>query len=109
MAPVRSKVRQGVARLTDIPNIGPSVAGDLRRLGITEPAQLAAKNPLALYQKLARMDGAPHDPCLLETFMAAVEYMQGGRAQNWWEYTERRKRMLAPKAVRRKPSSAKGK
>ena len=33
------KVRE-VARLEDIPNVGPAVAGDLRRLGITSPAGL---------------------------------------------------------------------
>ena len=47
--PRRKSARTGVARLTDIPNIGVSVAGDLRRLGITEPRGLVGKSPLALY------------------------------------------------------------
>jgi hypothetical protein len=104
-----SRARRGVARLIDIPNVGPSVAGDLRRLGISEPARLAGKDPLVLYRKLARLDGAAHDPCLLDTFMAAVEYMEGGPARKWWEYTERRKRLLARKGPRKDPASLKGK
>ncbi len=31
-------VRERVRTLTDLPNIGPACAADLRRLGITEPA-----------------------------------------------------------------------
>ncbi len=27
-----------IARLEDIPNVGPAIAGDLRRLGITTPS-----------------------------------------------------------------------
>lgn len=105
----KTDARTGVPRLTDIPNIGVSVADDLRRLGIAEPVQLAGKDPLALYNTLARLDGAPHDPCLLDTFMAAVDYMEGGRARKWWEYTARRKRLLSRgKAVPAK-GPAKGK
>jgi predicted flap endonuclease-1-like 5' DNA nuclease len=37
-------VRQ-VARLEDIPNVGPAVAADLRRLGITSPAELLGRDP----------------------------------------------------------------
>ena len=35
--------RRGIARLEDIPNVGPSIAGDLRRLGITAPADLVGR------------------------------------------------------------------
>jgi predicted flap endonuclease-1-like 5' DNA nuclease len=34
-----SAVRE-VVRLEDIPNVGPSIAADLRQLGITTPAEL---------------------------------------------------------------------
>jgi hypothetical protein len=33
----RSSERRDVARLQDIPNVGPAIAADLRRLGITSP------------------------------------------------------------------------
>ena len=108
--PRRKSARTGVARLTDIPNIGVSVAGDLRRLGITEPRGLVGKSPLALYRKLARLDGAAHDPCLLDTFMAAVDYMEGGPPRKWWAYTASPKKLLAgaPKG-KKAAGSAKGK
>jgi predicted flap endonuclease-1-like 5' DNA nuclease len=34
------------SRLEDLPNIGTSIAGDLRGLGIYSPAELATHNPL---------------------------------------------------------------
>src|ERR1022692_2080930 len=37
-------VRQ-IARLQDIPNIGPAIAADLRQLGITLPAELPGRDP----------------------------------------------------------------
>jgi hypothetical protein len=40
-------------------------------------------------------DGQRHDPCLLDTFIAAVRYMEGGPKKPWWEYTAQRKRELA--------------
>ena len=36
---------QDVAALEDIPNVGPAVAADLRRLGITAPADLLGRDP----------------------------------------------------------------
>ncbi len=87
-------VRQ-VARLEDIPNVGPAVAADLRRLGIATPARLPGRDPCALYDELCRITGRRHDPCLLDTFIAAVRYMEGGPKQPWWAYTAERKRELA--------------
>ena len=88
------KVRE-VARLEDIPNVGPAVAGDLRLLGITSPAGLPGRDPYALYDELCRLTGQRHDPCLLDTFIAAVRYMEGGPKKPWWAYTAERKRELA--------------
>ena len=65
----RKKLAKGVrqvARLEDIPNIGPSIAADLRQLGITTPAELPGRDPYALYDDLCRITGQRHDPCLLE-------------------------------------------
>ena len=87
-------VRQ-VARLEDIPNVGPAVAGDLRQLGIATPAGLPGRDPYALYDELCRITGHRHDPCLLDTFIAAVRYMEGAPKRPWWKYTAERKRELA--------------
>lgn len=88
------KVRE-VARLEDIPNVGPAVAGDLRRLGITSPDGLPGRDPYGLYDELCRITGQRHDPCVLDTFIAAVRYMGGAPKTPWWNYTAERKRVLA--------------
>src|SRR5438067_11385693 len=71
MVQQRKKAAKGVrqiARLEDIPNVGPAVATDLRRLGITTPGKLPGRDPYALYDDLCRRTGQRHDPCLLDTF-----------------------------------------
>ena len=88
------KVRE-VARLEDIPNVGPAVAGDLRQLGIMSPAGLPGRDPYALYDELCRITGHRHDPCVLDTFIAAVRYMEGAPKRPWWKYTAERKRNMA--------------
>lgn len=88
------RVRQ-IARLEDIPNVGPAVAADLRQLGVTSPAGLPGCDPYALYDELCRITGHRHDPCLLDTFIAAVRYMEGAPKRPWWEYTAERKRGMA--------------
>ena len=40
--------------LTDIPNIGKSMAADLHSLGITTPQQVRAMDPLEMYGQLDR-------------------------------------------------------
>jgi Pathogenicity locus len=81
--------------LEDIPNIGPSIADDLRQLGITSPSDLLGRDPYAMYDDLCRITGQRHDPCLLDTFIAAVRFMEGEPKKPWWKYTAERKRELA--------------
>ncbi len=88
------KPRTGVKTLRDIPNIGPRTAEDLNRMGITRPHQLAGKDGLALYRKLCKADGMRHDPCVIDVFMAAVDYMNGAPKRDWWWYTPQRKKLL---------------
>lgn len=87
-------VRQ-LARLEDVPNVGPAIAADLRRLGIAVPADLPGRDPYALYDDLCRITGQRHDPCVLDTFIAAVRFMEGAPAKPWWKYTAERKREMA--------------
>jgi hypothetical protein len=94
----RVKARRAVARLEDIPNVGPSIAGNLRRLGITSPDDLPGRDPYALYDDLCRITRVRHDPCLLDVFIAAVRYMSGESKRPWWKYTAERKRELASRA-----------
>ena len=84
-------------RLEDIPNIGPSIADDLRALDIFEPAQLCGQDPYELYARSNAVAGVVQDPCLCDAFIAAVRFMEGGPARPWWFYTSERKRRLAEK------------
>ena len=93
------KKREELARLEDIPNVGPAVAGDLRKLGINEPDDLVGRDPYAMYDDLCRLTGQRHDPCLLDTFIAAVRFMAGEPKKPWWKYTAERKRELAARSA----------
>src|SRR5215207_5602798 len=64
--------RKQVSVLEDLPNIGKAAAAELRLIGICVPRQLVRRNPYALYERLNRQTGTRHDPCLLDTFIAAV-------------------------------------
>jgi len=90
--------RAAMTRLEDLPNIGKSIAADLRGIGIRTPAQLVGKDPYALYAKLNRVTGTRHDPCLLDTFIAVVRFVDGGPARPWWKFTAERKRTLAARS-----------
>ena len=76
--------------LTSLPNIGPKVAAKLRRLGIETPNDLHDQDGEELFERLCAMDGQRHDPCLLDTFVAAVDYAGGAPARPWWEYSRER-------------------
>ena len=81
--------------LEDLPNVGRSIAGDLRLIGIKKPKQLTGRDPYKLYKKLCRVTGQLHDPCVLDTFISVVRFMDGEPAKPWWHYTAERKRMVA--------------
>lgn len=79
--------------LEQIPNIGLSIANDLRQLGITKPSQLRGKKPLDLYRRMNRLTGTRQDPCLLDCFLAAVDFMEGKANKPWWAYSVKRKQL----------------
>lgn len=78
--------------LEQLPNVGPAMAGDLRLLGIQHPAELRGRDAFALYRALERATGQRQDPCVLDTFMAIIDFMQGAEPKPWWAYTAVRKR-----------------
>jgi D-alanyl-D-alanine dipeptidase len=82
--------------LEQLPNIGPSLAADLRRLGIRHPGELRSRDPFQLYQALCQATGKRQDPCVLDTFMAATDFMRGAAPTPWWHYTARRKQVYGP-------------
>jgi hypothetical protein len=80
--------------LEQLPNIGPSLAADLRLIGIVHPADLRGKDAFVLYQRLCAATDQRQDPCVLDTFMAAVDFMRGAPAAPWWHYTPQRKALF---------------
>lgn len=89
--PRKAAVAAECQQLEQLPNIGPSIAADLRRIGVLHPQALAEQDALALYQALCRVTGKRQDPCVLDTFMAATDFMRGAPARPWWDYTAQRK------------------
>ena len=82
------------AALEQLPNIGPSLAADLRLIGIEHPRDLRGKDAFVLYHKLCAATGQRQDPCVLDTFMAATDFMRGAAAAPWWHYTAQRKALF---------------
>jgi hypothetical protein len=91
----RGKDRSHFTELEELPNIGPSLAADLRRLGVAGPQDLIGRDPYAMYGELCRVTRQRQDPCVLDTFIAAVRFMGGEAARPWWAYTAQRKREMA--------------
>jgi hypothetical protein len=69
---------------------------DLNRLGVHSVAQLSRRSPDRLYRQLERTTGKRQDPCVLDTFRAAVAQALDPNLPIekclWWHYTELRKR-----------------
>ena len=83
-----------VVVLEDVPNVGKAIAADLRLIGIQEPKQLVGQDPYAMFERLGQATGLRHDPCELDTFIAAVRFMEGGPRLPWWAFTAERKRVF---------------
>lgn len=83
--------RGDVKTLSDIPNIGPAMVRDFRMLGITAPEDLRDKDAYTLYKKISKLTGVRQDPCVLDTYIAAIDFMNGAPARPWWWYTKGRK------------------
>lgn len=91
MAQAKARHAAECTELEQLPNIGPSLAADLRALGIRHPRELATRDPFVLYQRLCAQTGQRQDPCVLDAFMAITDFMRGAAAAPWWHYTAQRK------------------
>lgn len=89
----KAATAQDCVTLEQLPNVGPAIAGELRRLGIDHPQQLAGRDAYALYQALGRLKGRRQDPCVLDTFMAVLDFLAGEPPAPWWQFTARRRRL----------------
>ena len=88
-------IREGVKALTDLPNIGPAMAADLRLLDIHTPTQLLGRDPYAMYDELCARTHTRHDPCVIDVFLSITRFMAGDAPQPWWHYTAERKAAAA--------------
>jgi hypothetical protein len=79
------------SNLTSIPNVGPAVAAKLERLDMSDLDDLRGRDAHELFERLCVLDGCRHDPCLLDTFVAVVDYADGGPPRPWWEFSRERK------------------
>ena len=82
--------------LEQLPNVGPAMAADLRLLDIHTPQALQGRDGLQLYRALCTVTGQRHDPCVLDTLLAVVDFMNGAPPAPWWAYTKQRKAMVGP-------------
>jgi len=90
-----------VRKLEDLPNIGKSIAADLRALGLRQPRELAGLEPLVVYRRLAGVMGERHDPCVLYTLMAIRHFFDSGEARPWWQFAAEGQRLLQHEAPSR--------
>src|ERR687892_2695559 len=79
--------------LQTLPGIGPSLAGDLRALGVRRVADLKRRDPERLYTQLNRLRGEHQDPCVLYAFRCAAYAARTARPKpeqlKWWNWKAR--------------------
>jgi len=86
--------RDAISNLEELPNIGKSIAHYLGMIGITHPKQLVHQDPIEMYRMLCEKTQRQIDPCVLDVFMSAVEFMEGKEPRPWWKYTKQRKSLF---------------
>lgn len=79
--------------LQTIPGVGPSIAQDLRDLGITRVADLRGRDPERLYARSNALRGVVQDRCLLYVFRCATYFATTKRPSpgklKWWAWKDR--------------------
>jgi hypothetical protein len=79
--------------LETIPGIGPSLARDLRDLGVAEPAELRGCDPEQMFEDLCALRAQKIDRCVLYTFRCAVYYASNETHDTellkWWNWKNR--------------------
>ena len=82
----------GVKELSELRNIGRAMLLDFDILGIKTLQQLAKQSADELYTRLCILTGGRHDPCVHDTFAAAIHQAKTGEALDWWAFTALRKK-----------------
>ncbi len=80
--------------LQRIPGVGPSIAQDLRDLGVDEVADLRGADPQGLYEHLCLQRGGSMDRCVLYVFRCAVYFAEhqdhDPELLKWWNWKDRK-------------------
>jgi hypothetical protein len=83
-------------QIANLISVGPAMVRDFELLGIRSVAQLAKQNPQRMYGRLNRVTGQRQDPCVLDTFCAAVAQARNPRLPaeqcQWWYWSAKRKK-----------------
>ena len=102
MAKTKQEVSSGVsgreealARLREIPNVGPKMAATLLKLGVAQLQDAAGRDPDEMYKELCSLDAKRRDPCVRDVFAAVVSQAEGHPPRPWWEFTPERKARAA--------------
>lgn len=79
--------------LEAIPGIGPALAAKLERIGVQAVSDLCGADPQALYDRLAALEAAPVDRCVLYTFRCAVYFASNTQHDpdklKWWTWQDK--------------------
>jgi hypothetical protein len=82
-------------KFQDLVSVGPAIERDFQMMGIRSVTQLAKQNPKKMYDKLCKLTGQGQDPCVLDTFEAAVAQAVNPKLAaekcQWWYWSRIRK------------------
>ncbi len=91
----KQKIAAEERRLEDLISVGPAIRRQLALLGVYTVAQLARRNPEALYRRLCRKTKMRQDICVLDVYRAAVAQAQNPDLPSehcvWWYWSRVRK------------------
>ncbi len=91
---MKNKTAANENRLEGLPNIGKSIANDLRSIGMNVPRDLAGSAPLEIFRRLGTVMGQRHDPCVLYSLLAVEHFLKTAEPLPWWHFTGEGKRLL---------------
>lgn len=103
-----AKPKPATDPLLQLRNIGKAMRADFELLGIDSIKQLARCDADELYARIQSLTHTRHDPCVWDTYAAAIHQAKTGEALAWWEFTKVRKaRQARGEFMGKIPSSGK--
>lgn len=82
--------------LLDLEGVGKAMQKDFHLLGIKSVEQLKGKKAIKLYERLEKLTGKKHDPCVLDVFSCAIAQAEdenlSSEKRKWWYWSALRKK-----------------